>query len=75
MRPRSGFVLVLLLGSSAPLSLSPALGAEVDRGGLDLFEKKIRPALVTHCYKCHSAEAKKSRGGLRLDSAAGLLKG
>jgi len=33
---------------------------------------------VQHCYQCHSAEAqktKKLRGGLLLDSRAGLLKG
>src|SRR3954447_2068142 len=41
----------------------------------DFFEKKIRPVLVEHCYKCHSAEAKKLKGGLALDSRAGLLKG
>ena len=25
--------------------------------GIDFFEKKIRPVLIEHCYKCHSAEA------------------
>ena len=36
--------------------------------GVDFFEKKIRPVLVEHCYKCHSAEAEdKLKGGLRLD--------
>jgi hypothetical protein len=39
------------------------------------FEQKIRPVLVEHCYKCHSSEAKKIRGGLRLDSREGLRKG
>ena len=43
--------------------------------GLDFFEKKIRPVLVEHCYECHSQEAKKVRGGLLLDTRAGLLKG
>ncbi|MFO0880955.1 MAG: DUF1553 domain-containing protein [Gemmataceae bacterium] len=42
------------------------------------FEKKIRPVLVQHCYSCHSAEAqakKKLRGGLLVDTKAGLLTG
>tara|TARA_R110002049_G_scaffold4601_5_gene32424 strand:+ start:605555 stop:608506 length:2952 start_codon:yes stop_codon:yes gene_type:complete len=42
---------------------------------LDFFESKIRPALVKHCYACHSAEADKIQGGLLLDSRSGLLQG
>src|SRR5262245_31421514 len=42
---------------------------------VEFFEKKIRPVLVESCYKCHSASAKKLRGGLRLDTRDGLLKG
>ena len=42
---------------------------------IDFFEKKIRPVLVEHCYKCHSATAKKVRGGLLLDSRDGLRRG
>jgi hypothetical protein len=43
--------------------------------GVEFFESKIRPVLVKHCYHCHSAKAKKLKGGLRLDSRAGLLQG
>jgi hypothetical protein len=43
--------------------------------GTEFFEKKIRPVLVEHCYECHSAEAKKPKGGLLLDTRAGMLKG
>ena len=42
---------------------------------LDFFEKRIRPVLVEHCYKCHSEEASgqdELRGGLLLDSRAGI---
>ena len=39
------------------------------------FEKKIRPVLVTECYSCHSAEAGKLKGGLRLDTWEGLRAG
>jgi hypothetical protein len=31
--------------------------------GVAFFEKKIRPMFVEHCYKCHSASAKKLKGG------------
>ena len=46
--------------------------------GLNLFEQKIRPVLVKHCYKCHSEEAseeKKLQGKLYLDTAEGMLAG
>jgi hypothetical protein len=41
----------------------------------EFFERKIRPVLVEHCYECHSAGAKKIKGGLVLDSRAGVQKG
>src|SRR4051794_28715859 len=43
--------------------------------GIDYFEKKIRPILVEHCYSCHSTAAKKQKGGLLLDTRAGIRKG
>src|SRR5437764_1605188 len=49
--------------------------AHADDAGFDFFEKKVRPVLVEHCYKCHSAQAKKLKGGLRLDLKAGWQKG
>jgi hypothetical protein len=48
---------------------------EADREGIEFFEKKIRPVLVDRCYSCHSAEAKKLKGDLYVDSREGLLKG
>jgi hypothetical protein len=41
----------------------------------EFFEKKVRPVLVQQCYECHSAAAKKLKGGLRLDSREGIRKG
>lgn len=38
------------------------------------FESKIRPALIEHCYACHS-EAEKIKGGLLLDRKAGWAEG
>jgi hypothetical protein len=42
---------------------------------LAYFESKVRPVLVDRCYECHSAKADKVKGGLLLDSRAGLRKG
>ncbi len=47
-------------------------GATVD---VDFFEKKIRPLLSEHCYKCHSATSAKIKGGLKLDAADDWLRG
>ncbi len=41
----------------------------------EFFERKVRPVLVEHCYECHSAGAKKIKGGLVLDSRAGVHQG
>ena len=41
--------------------------------GEELFEKHVRPVLVEKCVSCHGAE--KAKGGLRLDTRAGLLAG
>ena len=55
------------------LSASSALAA--DPAGNAFFEQKVRPVLIEHCYSCHSAEAKKLKGSLFLDSKAGWQKG
>lgn len=40
------------------------------------FEKKIRPVLVGECFACHAADkGQKVKGGLALDSRAGLRQG
>ena len=72
--------ILIALGSAGEVLLaSPLVAGEApSRAGVDFFEKKIRPVLIEHCYSCHSAEAaknKKLRGGLYLDSRAGLRKG
>jgi len=41
--------------------------------GTDFFEKKIRPVLVQHCYKCHGE--KKQESDLRLDLYQEMLRG
>jgi hypothetical protein len=52
-----------------------ALSAEPSPEGIDFFERKIRPLLADHCYKCHSASAEKLKGGLLVDTQEGLRKG
>ncbi len=42
---------------------------------LAFFESKIRPILVDNCYKCHSREAEKLKGGLSLEYGESILKG
>ena len=54
--------------AALPLAAAPA-------GEDDFFDKKVQPILVDNCYKCHSHQADKIKGGLTLDSLAGALKG
>jgi hypothetical protein len=75
------WLIVLLPAIHGQLHGQQAQGQEQgqrDEEGIRFFEERIRPALVQHCYSCHSLEAqraKKLQGGLFLDSAAGVLEG
>lgn len=51
------------------------LSVEPSPEDVEFFEAKVRPILVEACYSCHSADAGKSKGGLRLDTKSTLLKG
>lgn len=64
----------LLLLIASTLS-APALAQDATRAGNEFFETKIRPALVAHCYECHSTQSGKARGGLKVDSRDALLRG
>lgn len=70
-RLSTGFIILLF---AAPSAIAEERAAPT-KEQLDFFETKIRPVLVDHCYKCHAAGAKIIKGGLRLDSRDGLLKG
>src|SRR5215218_11337217 len=63
------------LGALLAWLAAPALAMAAQPDGVAFFEQKIRPVLVKECYSCHSAEARKVKGGLRLDTRAGVLKG
>ena len=65
----------LLAAFAVGLAGTSAQAASADDARLAFFEQRIRPVLVEHCYECHSAESKKLKGGLRLDTKAGVLRG
>ncbi|MEN9661934.1 MAG: hypothetical protein RL324_883 [Verrucomicrobiota bacterium] len=66
-----------LYGAATPAVATPALAAPAPISAQDLafFESKVRPILVENCYKCHSRQADKVKGGLLLDTREGLLHG
>ncbi|MCI0681329.1 MAG: DUF1549 domain-containing protein [Gemmataceae bacterium] len=72
MRHLAVVVTVFCIGTSAARAQEPA---QPSRADIDFFEAKVRPVLVERCFRCHAAQAKKSKGNLRLDSRANILKG
>src|SRR4051812_32170646 len=75
-RPCRGVLLLVGLGLvpaawAAPPDLES--GTKPSLAGTEFFEKRVRPLLVERCQECHGSE--KQKGGLRLDSRAGLLAG
>ena len=56
-------------------AIQPAVEAKPTAEQTDFFEKKIRPVLSEHCYKCHSEKAAKVKGGLVLDTREGTRRG
>jgi hypothetical protein len=71
--------LLPLLAALGPIAMLQAADAPVeakmDPAGLEFFEKNVRPILTERCYECHSKEKGVSKGGLIMDSRAGLLAG
>ena len=47
--------------------------AEPDSSGLEFFEKRVRPILAEHCYRCHGGE--KHENDLYLNTKRGIEKG
>lgn len=62
------------MGSAVGLS-AMSESAPISADDLAFFESKIRPVLEDNCYKCHSRDADKIKGGLLLDSREGLMHG
>ncbi len=65
----SGILVGLLIATSS------LRAAEPSKADLDYFESKIRPIFANQCYKCHSHESAKLRGGLSLEFRETMLKG
>ena len=61
----------------APTLTRASLNADQtdSQAGIAFFESKVRPVLVEHCYRCHSAEAGESEGELQLDTRTAIRKG
>ena len=72
-RPLIALLLSLLPWTASPASADTAVAKPLEAGRLEFFEKRIRPVLVSECQECHGPE--KQKGGLRVDSRAGLLRG
>ena len=62
------FLLTVLISESTPATTPDEMGAQ-------LFREKIQPVLEANCFECHSANAKKIKGGLRLDSREASRRG
>jgi hypothetical protein len=64
----------VLLTGLVTVCLVPAVGrADSSAEAVAFFEKQVRPVLAERCFSCHGPKVQ--RGGLRLDSRDGLLKG
>jgi len=68
----SGFLICILFCTSKVFAVDAPTPTKEQ---VAFFETKIRPVLVDHCYKCHSADSKIIKGGLRVDSRHALIKG
>ncbi len=73
MKPSAFFTLACLT-LTAGVSLRAADPALTDEQ-TTFFERKIRPVLAQQCYECHSVQAKKIKGGLKLDTREDTLRG
>lgn len=65
------FAILISPGLMAPTHAQPPIAARQ----LEFFERRVRPLLVEHCYQCHSADAERIEGSLRLDSRQSHLQG
>ncbi|MEA3209286.1 MAG: hypothetical protein QOE70_2343 [Chthoniobacter sp.] len=74
MSPRF-LVLAAALNAAAVATANAAAAAEPSKEQIAFFESKVLPVLKENCYKCHSLEQNKAKGGLTLDSHAGVMKG
>jgi hypothetical protein len=68
-----GVALLLVASSRTLAAVAPVEQPTAEQ--THFFEAKIRPVLTERCYSCHSTRGDKIRGGLLLETRAGVLKG
>jgi cytochrome c553 len=66
--------LAILRAADMPVG-HPTPAKPISATDLQFFESKVRPILVNSCYKCHSKEADKVRGGFMIDTREAILHG
>src|ERR1041385_1636777 len=66
-----GLLILCLLGAIQQAFADSALS----KADTEFFESKIRPIFANNCYKCHSADAPKLKGGLSLEFKETMLAG
>ena len=64
-----------LRAAAATAAPAPAAAAPISPADMAFFEAKVRPVLVDRCYKCHSHDADRVKGGLMLDTHEGMMHG
>src|SRR5688500_10286239 len=71
-----GFVLFGIGLHAAEMPVGhPTPAKPISAADLKFFETKVRPVLVDNCYKCHSKEADKVKGGFMIDTREAILHG
>ena len=65
--------LIVVLAGTAVAAPTAVENPTVEQ--VQFFEAKIRPVLTDKCYACHSSRGEKIRGGLVLETRAGVLRG
>jgi len=63
---------VILATLIAPLSV---VADEPTKEQQELYLNKVLPILAENCFRCHSAQEQKDKGGLTLDTREAMLKG
>jgi cytochrome c553 len=69
----AAFALALALDAAHAADAGTAPSLSPDDAAF--FESRVRPVLVERCYKCHSHDADRVKGGLMLDTHEGMMHG
>jgi cytochrome c len=68
----AGLATAAALWQPAHVSARQAVGG-IDPASVEFYTKNVQPILQANCYRCHGGM--NHRGGLQIDSHAGLMKG